>query len=111
MSEKRGGGRTTNGIRMGLAGWIYIAVGDYGCPEAKGKDGSKVTMRGGIVRVRPDGTDLEVFATGLRNPFDIGIDPFMNLFTRHTDDNRPGGWDILASHLLPGPHYGYLQPS
>src|SRR5262249_39763612 len=74
MIDKRGGDHTTNGIRMGLDGWIYIAVGDYGCPQARGKDGSKVTMRGGILRVRPDGTELEVFATGLRNPFDIGID-------------------------------------
>jgi putative membrane-bound dehydrogenase-like protein len=109
MIDKRGGDHTTNGIRLGLDGWIYIAVGDYGCPEARGRDGSKVTMRGGIVRVRPDGTDLEVFATGLRNPFDIGIDPFLNLFTRDNDDNRPGGWDIRVSHLLQGAYYGYSQ--
>jgi putative heme-binding domain-containing protein len=109
MIDKRGGDHTTNGIRLGLDGWIYIAVGDYGCPEARGKDGSKVTMRGGILRVRPDGTDLEVFATGLRNPFDIGIDPFLNLFTRDNDDNRAGGWDIRVSHLLQGAYYGYSQ--
>jgi hypothetical protein len=109
MIDRRGGDHTTNGIRMGLDGWIYIAVGDYGCPEARGKDGSKVTMRGGILRVRPDGTDLEVFATGLRNPFDIGIDPFMDLFTRDNNDNRPGGWDIRVSHLMQGAYYGYSQ--
>jgi putative membrane-bound dehydrogenase-like protein len=109
MIDRRGGDHTTNGIRMGLDGWIYIAVGDYGCPQAKGKDGSTVTMRGGIVRVRPDGTDLEVFATGLRNPFDIGIDPFMNLFTRDNDDNRAGGWDIRVSHLIQSAYYGYSQ--
>ena len=109
MIDKRGGDHTTNGIRMGLDGWIYIAVGDYGCPLALGKDGSTVTMRGGIVRVRPDGTDLEIFATGLRNPFDLGIDPFMNLFTRDNDDNRAGGWDIRVSHLIQGRYYGYSQ--
>jgi putative membrane-bound dehydrogenase-like protein len=109
MIDQRGGDHTTNGIRLGLDGWIYIAVGDYGCPEAKGKDGSKVTMRGGIARVRPDGTDLEIFATGLRNPFDIGIDPYMNLFTRDNDDNRPGGWDIRVSHLIQSAYYGYSQ--
>jgi putative membrane-bound dehydrogenase-like protein len=109
MIDKRGGDHTTNGIRMGLDGWIYIAVGDYGCPEARGKDGSRVTMRGGIARVRPDGTDLEVFVTGLRNPFDIGIDPFMDLFTRDNDDNRAGGWDIRVSHLVQGAYYGYSQ--
>jgi putative membrane-bound dehydrogenase-like protein len=109
MVDKRGGDHATNGIRMGVDGWIYIAVGDYGCPEARGKDGRTVTMRGGILRVRPDGTELEVFATGLRNPFDIGIDPFMNLFTRDNDDNRPGGWDIRVSHLIQGAYYGYSQ--
>jgi putative membrane-bound dehydrogenase-like protein len=109
MIDKRGGDHTTNGIRLGLDGWIYIAVGDYGCPGAKGKDGRKITMRGGILRVRPDGTDLEVFVTGLRNPFDIGIDPFMNLFTRDNDDNRAGGWDIRVSHLIQSAYYGYSQ--
>jgi putative membrane-bound dehydrogenase-like protein len=109
MINQRGGDHTTNGIRMGLDGWIYIAVGDYGCPEAKGKDGRKVTMRGGILRVRPDGTDLEIFATGLRNPFDIGMDPFMNLFTRDNDDNRAGGWDIRVMHLIQSAYYGYSQ--
>jgi putative membrane-bound dehydrogenase-like protein len=109
MIDQRGGDHTTNGIRMGLDGWIYIAVGDYGCPQAKAKDGSTITMRGGIARVRPDGTDLEVFVTGLRNPFDIGMDPFMNLFTRDNDDNRAGGWDIRVSHLMQGAYYGYSQ--
>jgi putative membrane-bound dehydrogenase-like protein len=109
MIDRRGGDHTTNGIRMGIDGWIYIAVGDYGCPAARGKDGSKITMRGGIARVRPDGTELEVFATGLRNPFDIGIDPFLNLFTRDNDDNRAGGWDIRVSHLMQGAYYGYSQ--
>jgi putative membrane-bound dehydrogenase-like protein len=109
MVNQRGGDHATNGIRMGLDGWIYIAVGDYGPPEAKGKDGSKITMRGGIARVRPDGTELEIFATGLRNPFDIGMDPFMNLFTRDNDDNRAGGWDIRVSHLMQSAYYGYSQ--
>ncbi|HEV3143442.1 MAG TPA: CotH kinase family protein, partial [Gemmataceae bacterium] len=109
MVDRRGGDHATNGIRMGLDGWIYIAVGDYGPPLAKGKDASTITMRGGIARVRPDGTDLEIFATGLRNPFDIGIDPFMNLFTRDNDDNRAGGWDIRVSHLIQSAYYGYSQ--
>ena len=107
--ELRGGDHTTNGIRMGLDGWIYICVGDYGILEAKGKDGSKISLRGGgIVRVRPDGTDLEIFATGLRNPFDIAIDPYLNFFTRDNDNNGPG-WDIRVSHLVQSAHYGYTQ--
>ena len=38
--DERGGDHTTNGIRMGIDGWIYIAVGDYGFHGAKGKDGT-----------------------------------------------------------------------
>ena len=56
--DKRGGDHTTNGIRMGLDGWIYIAIGDYGWPEARSKDGGRVTMRGGISRVRQRNTSV-----------------------------------------------------
>jgi putative membrane-bound dehydrogenase-like protein len=109
MIDERGGDHTTNGIRMGLDGWIYIAVGDYGFHGAKGKDGTALSQRGGgILRVRPDGTELEVFATGLRNPFAIAIDPYLNLFTRD-NSNDGGGWDVRVSHLIQTADYGYAQ--
>src|SRR5262249_158865 len=109
MIVKRGGDHTTNGIRMGIDGWIYIGVGDYGIKEAKGRDGRTITLRGGgIVRVRPDGTDLEIFATGLRNPFDLAIDPYLNLFTRD-NTNDGAGWDTRVSHLIQTAKYGYTQ--
>jgi putative membrane-bound dehydrogenase-like protein len=107
--DERGGDHTTNGIRMGLDGWIYIAVGDYGFHRAKGKDGTTLSQRGGgILRVRPDGTELEVFASGLRNPFAIAIDPYMNLFTRD-NTNDGAGWDTRVSHLIQTAEYGYTQ--
>ncbi|WP_406694257.1 c-type cytochrome [Singulisphaera sp. Ch08] len=94
---------------MGLDGWIYIAVGDYGFHGAKGKDGTTLSQRGGgILRVRPDGTELEVFAIGLRNPFAIAIDPDMNLFTRD-NTNDGAGWDVRVSHLIQTADYGYTQ--
>jgi len=58
--------------------------------------------------VRPDGTELEVFATGLRNPFAIAIDPFLNLFTRD-NTNDGAGWDVRVSHLIQTAEYGYTQ--
>ena len=109
LIDERGGDHTTNGIRMGLDGWIYIAVGDYGFHGAKGKDGTTLSQRGGgILRVRPDGTELEVFAIGLRNPFAIAIDPYMNLFTRD-NTNDGAGWDVRVSHLIQTADYGYSQ--
>jgi putative membrane-bound dehydrogenase-like protein len=107
--DERGGDHTTNGIRMGLDGWIYIAVGDYGFHGAKGKDGTILSQRGGgILRVRPDGTELEIFAIGLRNPFAIAIDSYLNLFTRD-NTNDGAGWDVRVSHLVETADYGYSQ--
>jgi putative membrane-bound dehydrogenase-like protein len=105
----RGGDHTTEGVRMGIDGWLYIGVGDYGIKEARGKDGKTIVMRGGgIVRVRPDGTDLEIYCTGLRNTFDLAIDPFMNIFTRD-NTNDGAGWDTRVSLLMQSAHYGYTQ--
>lgn len=40
----RGTDHATNGIRLGIDGWIYIAVGDFGFHNAEGTDGKKITM-------------------------------------------------------------------
>lgn len=105
----RGGDHTTNCVRMGIDGWLYIGIGDYGIQEARGKDGSTVVMRGGgVVRVRPDGTELEVFCTGLRNPFDLAIDPLLNVYTRD-NTNDGAGWDTRISDLRQSARYGYTQ--
>ncbi|QDU59345.1 Cytochrome c [Planctomycetes bacterium Pan216] len=105
--KKRGADHTTNGIRMGIDGWIYIAVGDFGMIDAKGVDGETISHRGGgVLRVRPDGREMEFVCIGLRNIMDVAIDPYLNLFTRD-NTNDGGGWDIRVSHLLPSANYGY----
>ncbi len=105
--EKRGADHTTNGIRMGVDGWIYIAVGDFGFTEAKGKDGTTLSKRGGgVVRVRPDGTEMEIFSWGQRNIYDVAIDPFLNHYTRD-NTNDGGGWDVRVSHVMQSANYGY----
>ncbi|MFN9718015.1 MAG: discoidin domain-containing protein [Planctomycetota bacterium] len=105
--NKRGADHTTNGIRMGIDGWIYIAVGDFGFNKAIAKDGTVLSKRGGgVVRIRPDGTEMEVFSWGQRNIVDVAIDPAMNLFTRD-NTNDGGGWDIRLSHVMQMANYGY----
>jgi putative heme-binding domain-containing protein len=103
----RGADHTTNGIEFGPDGWLYIAVGDYGFVKAIGADGRELQMRGGgNVRVRPDGTELEIYATGTRNDYDLAIDPLGNLFARG-NTNDGGGWDIRLNHFVAGATYGY----
>ena len=105
--QSRGTDHATNGIRMGIDGWIYIAVGDFGFHEAVDRSGKKLTMLGGgIVRVRPDGTEMEIYSHGMRNIYDVAIDPFMNIFTRG-NTNDGGGWNIRFSHQIQSGEYGY----
>ncbi len=105
--QERGVDHATNGIRMGIDGWIYIAVGDFGFHDAIDRSGKKLTMLGGgIVRVRPDGTEMEIFSHGTRNIYDVAIDPYMNVFTRD-NTNDGGGWNIRFSHQLQSGEYGY----
>lgn len=106
-NQKRGADHTTNGIRMGIDGWIYIAVGDFGFVGAKGTDGTEMTqLGGGILRVRPDGSEMEVYTHGLRNIYDVAIDPFMNIFTRG-NTNDGGGWNVRFIHQIQSGQYGY----
>ena len=105
--QERGTDHATNGIQMGIDGWIYIAVGDFGFHNATDRDGTQLTMLGGgILRIRPDGTGMEEYTHGLRNIYDVAIDPFMNVFTRG-NTNDGGGWNIRFSHQLQTGEYGY----
>ncbi len=103
----RGADHTTNGITMGIDGWLYIAVGDYGFQKAVGKDGTTIRHRGGgVVRVRPDGSGLELYAQGTRNIYDLAVDPLLHLFTRD-NTNDGDGWDIRLHYLPAGANMGY----
>ena len=103
----RGADHTTNGARMGIDGWIYIAVGDYGLPSAKGADGTEVILHGGgLVRVRPDGSELEIVTRQLRNIYDVAISPYLDFFAR--DNTNDGlGWNTRFHHMLPLANAGY----
>ena len=94
-------------LEMGIDGWLYVAVGDYGAVKATGADGQEIQIRGGgNVRVRPDGTELEIYSRGTRNDYDLAIDPYLNLFARG-NTNDGGGFDIRMYHFAAGATYGY----
>src|SRR3954462_1523892 len=94
-------------IRLAMDGFIYMSTGDKGIYGMVGKDGKKAELRGGgIVRFRPDGTDLEVYCTGTRNHLDFSINSEDEMFTYdNTDDGR--GWWTRFTHMVDGGFYGY----
>ncbi|MDQ2667147.1 MAG: PQQ-dependent sugar dehydrogenase [Gemmatimonadota bacterium] len=103
----RGADHTTNNVEMGPDGWLYIAVGDYGFIKATGTDGKQIQHRGGgVVRVRPDGTNLEIVTVGTRNIYDVSIDPFDRIFARD-NTNDGDGWDSRLHYMAPGANLGY----
>ena len=95
-----------SGIRLAMDGYFYISTGDKGILGAVGTDGRKIEMRGGIYRMRPDGTGLEVYCTGTRNHLEVAINSEDEMFTEdNTDDG--GGWWTRYTHMADGGFYGY----
>ena len=95
-----------SGFHQAMDGYFYISTGDKGIFGAVGTDGRRIEMRGGIYRMRPDGTGLEVYCTGTRNHLDIAMDDEDEFFTNdNTDDG--GGWWARVTHMVDGGYYGY----
>jgi putative heme-binding domain-containing protein len=98
---------TTNGLSLGIDGWLYIAGGDFGFMDAVGKDGKHLQHRGGgVIRVRPDGTGLEIYSTGTRNILEVAISPLMDIFARD-NTNDGGGWNVRFHHFTGLENHGY----
>jgi putative membrane-bound dehydrogenase-like protein len=93
-------------FRLGMDGYFYLAVGDKGLFGCTGTDGRRVDLRGGgIVRLRPDGTGLEIFSTGVRNILDVAITSEDELFTYDNTDEQQ--WMSRVTHMVDGGFYGY----
>jgi putative heme-binding domain-containing protein len=96
-----------SGIKLGMDGFLYIAVGDKGIPRGQGRDGTTITMAsGGVIRIRPDGTGLEVVSTGERNPLSVALTAGDDIFTYGNDDDSKK-WPNSLTHHIVGGHYGY----
>jgi len=75
--------------------------------EAEGTDGRKLRLRGGgVVRVRPDGTGLELFSRGTRNILEVALSPRLDGIARD-NTNDGGGWDIRLHHFTGLEEHGY----
>lgn len=98
---------TSNGVTLGIDGWLYLAIGDFGFMQATGADGTKLQFRGGgVVRVRPDGTEMHLSSRGTRNILEVGLAPTLDGFARD-NTNDGGGWDIRLHHFGGLDDHGY----
>ncbi|MGV3661078.1 MAG: DUF7133 domain-containing protein [Prosthecobacter sp.] len=105
--DQRPADHTTNGLSLGIDGWLYIAGGDFGFMKAEGTDGKTLQHRGGgVIRLRPDGTGLEIYSTGTRNILEVAISPTMDIFARD-NTNDGGGWNVRFHHFTGLDDHGY----
>jgi putative membrane-bound dehydrogenase-like protein len=95
-----------NGLVMGHDGWLYLALGDHGCDVPRPEGDRLVLEGGGILRCREDGRHLHVFATGLRNIYDVALDEEANVFVRD-NENDGGDYKVRVCNSFFGADHGY----
>jgi quinoprotein glucose dehydrogenase len=95
-------GHDLHGLTVGPDGRLYFSIGDRGYNVS-----SEVAdpASGAVFRCELDGSGLEVFSTGLRNPQNLAFDDLGNLFT--ADNNSDSGDKARWVFLVPGGDSGW----
>jgi putative membrane-bound dehydrogenase-like protein len=95
------------GFQLAMDGYLYIAVGDKGIHGFVGRDGRRLELPlGGVIRMRPDGTSAEVFATGFRTVLNPAMDAQDNIFLYDNNDHL-NIYKTAVGHIVDGGYYGY----
>ncbi|MBN9122837.1 MAG: HEAT repeat domain-containing protein [Planctomycetes bacterium] len=99
-----------SGLTIGNDGLLYLTSGDDD-NFVEGSDGSRATVlrTGAVFRCRPDGSKMETYSMGYRNPYrDIAYDDKFNLF--HTDNDQEDGSKFQGCrimHVAEGADFGW----
>lgn len=98
-----------NGIAFGPDGYGYVGVGgraDHGeILDGNNNPDQMQPLEATILRFNPDGSKVEPYAYGFRNPYDISWDADGNLFA--TDNGRDGEVPDELHLVVPGGQHGY----
>jgi quinoprotein glucose dehydrogenase len=99
-------GHDLHGLVWGVDGKLYFSVGDRG-GHVVTKEGVTISnpRRGAVYRCNPDGTELERIHQGLRNPQELAMDQYGNLFA--DDNNCDKGDDSRLVYVVPGGDSGW----
>jgi putative membrane-bound dehydrogenase-like protein len=99
-----------SGLTIGNDGKLYVTTGDDD-NYVEGSDGSRATVlrTGAVFRCDPDGSHVEEFSLGYRNPYrDLAYDDKFNWF--HADNDNEDGSKFTGCrlvHVAEGVDYGW----
>ena len=97
-----------NGIAFGPDGYGYVSVGaraDHGEILGTNEQDTLHPYEATILRFSPDGQEVEVYARGLRNSYDIAWDGNGDLWA--TDNDPDFGPPEEVHKVVPGGEHGY----
>ena len=100
-------GHGMSGATEGPDGRIYWQIGDIGA-NITTKEGvnHNYANEGILVRSNPDGSDFEVFASGIRNTHEFVFDEYGNIISSDNDGDHPGESERLV-HIVEGYDSGW----
>jgi putative membrane-bound dehydrogenase-like protein len=85
---------------------LYMTNGDTGY-DVTGPDGRNIKFKwGGMIRCEADGTQLEDFAVNFRNPVELAVDSFGNVWC--SDNDNDGLKSVRICWILEGGNYGWF---
>ncbi|HJZ55682.1 MAG TPA: hypothetical protein VKE74_12010, partial [Gemmataceae bacterium] len=118
LALKTTGEHDAHAVRRGPDGWLYLL-----CGNMTGINPGKITsprspvkdpIAGTLVRISPDGKEVEVVADGFRNAYGFDFHPDGEAFTFDSDNERCVGLPWYEGcrfyHVVPGGNYGWRAP-